>query len=194
MALNAKQTKFVNEYLKDLNATQAAIRAGYSKKTAQMQSARLMSNVMVREVLSQKMDKRSARTEISADRVLLELSRLAFLDVRKAFNKDGSLKAIGDLDDDTAAAVAGLDIVESNASGEKSGALKKIKLSDKKGALELIMRHLGMLTPVAQTDVDADIKKVDLERKRLELEQLKKGGQGSTMEAILRELIGKLPG
>ena len=193
MALNAKQTRFVEEYIIDLNATQAAIRAGYSKKTAQVQSARLLSNVMVRAVLSQKMEKRSEKTEISSERVLLELSRLAFLDVRKAYRKDGSLKAITEMDDDTAAAIAGFDVTESVSSGEVTGVLKKIKLSDKSRALELIMRHLGMLTPAVQTDLDSEIKKIDLERKRFELEKLKSVG-GSTMESILRELIGKLPG
>lgn len=193
MALNAKQTRFVEEYIIDLNATQAAIRAGYSKKTAQVQSARLLSNVMVRAVLSQKMEKRSEKTEISSERVLLELSRLAFLDVRKAYRKDGSLKAITEMDDDTVAAIAGFDVTESVSSGEVTGVLKKIKLSDKSRALELIMRHLGMLTPAVQTDLDSEIKKIDLERKRFELEKLKSVG-GSTMESILRELIGKLPG
>ena len=193
MALNAKQTRFVEEYIIDLNATQAAIRAGYSKKTAQVQSARLLSNVMVRAVLSQKMEKRAEKTEISSERVLLELSRLAFLDVRKAYRKDGSLKAITEMDDDTVAAIAGFDVTESVSSGEVTGVLKKIKLSDKSRALELIMRHLGMLTPAVQTDLDSEIKKIDLERKRFELEKLKSVG-GSTMESILRELIGKLPG
>lgn len=193
MALNAKQSKFCNEYLKDLNATQAAIRAGYSPKTAQVQGSQLLSNLMVKEVLAQKMAKRAEKTEITAERVLLELSRLAFLDVRKAFNKNGSLKAIHELDDDTAAAVAGMDITEFGSGDEQSGVLKKIKLSDKKGALELVMRHLGMLTPAVQVDLDSELKKVDLERKRLELERLKSGG-GTSMEAILRDLIARMPG
>lgn len=193
MALNAKQSKFCNEYLKDLNATQAAIRAGYSRNTARSIANKLMTNADIQAEISRKMDKRSERTEISADRVLLELSRLAFLDVRKAFNKNGSLKSIHELDDDTAAAVAGMDITEFGSGDEQSGVVKKIKLSDKKGALELVMRHLGMLNPAAQVDLDSELKKIDLERKRLELERMKAGG-GTSMEAILRELIGKLPG
>lgn len=193
MALNAKQTRFVDEYLKDLNATQAAIRAGYSKNTARSIGAENLSKPDIQAEISLKMGKRSERTEISADRVLLELSRLAFMDARKAFNKNGSLKPIHELDDDTAAAVAGMDITEFGSGDEQSGVVKKIKLSDKKGALELIMRHLGMLTPAVQTDLDSELKKIDLERKKLELERLKAGG-GTSMEAILRELIGKLPG
>ena len=193
MALSAKQTRFVEEYLKDLNASQAAIRAGYSKNGATVQGTRLLANASIRAFLSQKMDKRSEKTDITAERVLVELSRLAFLDIRKAYRKDGSLKAITEMDDDTVAAIAGFDVTESVSSGEVTGVLKKIKLSDKSRALELIMRHLGMLTPAVQTDLDSEIKKIDLERKRFELEKLKSVG-GSTMESILRELIGKLPG
>ncbi|WP_217595518.1 terminase small subunit [Cohnella sp. GbtcB17] len=70
MALAAKQKKFVQEYLVDLNATQAAIRAGYSAKTANEQGARLLANVSVQTALKTAMNKRAARTEITADMVL----------------------------------------------------------------------------------------------------------------------------
>jgi len=70
MALTDKQEMFCKEYLIDLNATQAAIRAGYSEKTAQEQSSRLLSNVMVKEYIQDLMDKRSEKTEINADYVL----------------------------------------------------------------------------------------------------------------------------
>lgn len=75
-----KQKRFVNEYLIDLNATQAAIRAGYSPKTAQEQSSRLLSNVMVQNELAQRMAEQSRRTGINADRVLRELAAMGFAD------------------------------------------------------------------------------------------------------------------
>lgn len=68
--LTAKQLAFCNEYLIDLNATQAAIRAGYSEKTAQEQSSRLLSNVIISDFIQSKMDKRAEKTEINADYVL----------------------------------------------------------------------------------------------------------------------------
>lgn len=68
--LTPKQKTFVKEYLVDLNARQAAIRAGYSEKTAQEQSSRLLSNVKVAKAVQTEMDKRSERTEINADYVL----------------------------------------------------------------------------------------------------------------------------
>lgn len=73
-----RQRRFVEEYLIDLNATKAAIRAGYSKKTAQEQSSRLLSNVMVQDAISQAMKNRSIRTEITQDMVLEELAKIGF--------------------------------------------------------------------------------------------------------------------
>ena len=71
--LTPKQDTFCQEYLKDLNATQAAIRAGYSEATAQEQSSRLLSNVMVKERVQALMDERKKRTEITADYVLTKI-------------------------------------------------------------------------------------------------------------------------
>lgn len=80
MALTAKQRRFVDEYLADLNATQAAIRAGYSKRTAQEQASRLLSNVMVRAAVEDAKRARSGRTGITADMVLQRYWQLATAD------------------------------------------------------------------------------------------------------------------
>lgn len=82
--LTAKQAQFVAEYLIDLNATQAAIRAGYSAKTAYSQGQRLLTNVEVAASVAAAMAKRAERTEITADRVLQELAKIGFSDIRKA--------------------------------------------------------------------------------------------------------------
>ena len=111
MALNDKQQRFVDEYLKDLNATQAAIRAGYSAKTAYAIAEKLLRKVEIQQAVQDAKKARSERTEITQDRVLQELARLAFFDPRKMFHGDGSPKAIHELDDDTAAAVSGLNVV-----------------------------------------------------------------------------------
>jgi phage terminase small subunit len=75
--LTAKQQAFVNEYLIDLNATRAAVRAGYSEKTAQEQSSRLLSNVMVKAEIQKAMDKRSNKLEITSEYVLGSLKTIA---------------------------------------------------------------------------------------------------------------------
>jgi phage terminase small subunit len=153
-ALTPKQSQFVAEYLIDLNATQAAIRAGYSARTANEQGARLLTNVSVHSAIDVAMKRRAERTEITQDRVLQELARIAFFDLRKLYREDGSLKAMHELDDDAAAVLAGVDVVEM-AGGAKIGGdegvshvpmfTKKAKIPDKVAALGLAMRHLGML-------------------------------------------------
>jgi len=148
MALNPKQAQFVKEYLIDLNATQAAIRAGYSKRTAEQQGSRLLSNAKVKEEVQKAMDKRSERTEITQDMVIDELARIAFLDIRQAFNENGELLEIPDMPEDVARAIGGMDVSKYTERGEDGGTetTKKIKIIDKKGALELLGRNLKMFT------------------------------------------------
>ena len=76
--LTAKQKSFVAQYLIDLNATQAAIRAGYSEKTAEQAGSRLLSNVKVQESIQDAMKNREQRTQITQDKVLNELAKIAF--------------------------------------------------------------------------------------------------------------------
>ncbi len=81
--MTPKQQRFVDEYLTDLNATQAAIRAGYSARTAQMQSSRLLSKVMVQAAVSEGRAVQQNRTQVSADRVVLEAWHIATADARE---------------------------------------------------------------------------------------------------------------
>src|SRR4051794_41809085 len=87
MPLNDRQACFVAEYLVDLNATQAAIRAGYSARTANEQAARLLANVSVAAAIAEAQAARSRRTEVTADRVMLELARVAFGDPRRGMSR-----------------------------------------------------------------------------------------------------------
>ena len=140
--LSDKQRQFVDEYLIDLNATQAAIRAGYSEKTAYSQGQRLLKNVEVQQAIQNVMTERAKRTEITADRVLEQYARMAFFDLRTLYKADGSLLPVKDWPDEAAAAVAGFEVVE--LTGDLPGVVKKVKLVDKRAALADIGRHLGM--------------------------------------------------
>lgn len=146
--LTAKQSQFVQEYLVDLNATQAAIRAGYSAKTAEQQGFQLLQKTSVQKAIAEGRRQREERTAVSADRVLLEAARLALFDPRKLFNDDGSPKGIHELDDDTAAAVAGIEVLEQfEGSGKERvfvGYLKKYRIADKNAALEKLFKHHGL--------------------------------------------------
>lgn len=154
MALTDKQRRFVDEYLIDLNATQAAIRAGYSSKRADAIGHENLRKPEIAEAVGEAMKAREQRTLITQDRVLQELARIAFFDIRKLYNADGSLKRPDQLDDDAAAVLAGVDVVEM-AGGMKVDEgegpqhvpmfTKKAKVFDKGAALTLAMRHLGML-------------------------------------------------
>jgi phage terminase small subunit len=142
--LNQRQEEFVRQYLLDMNATAAYLRAGFRARgnSAEVNAARLLRNAQVAEAIEKAMGERAQRTKIDADRVLCELGKIAFLDVRKALNNDGSFKAVSELDDDVAAALASLDVVE--LGGEQGVVIRKVRLADKLRALELIGKHLGM--------------------------------------------------
>lgn len=152
--MTPKQERFVQEYLVDLNATQAAIRAGYSERTAKVIGHENLTKPDVQAAIAAAQQERAKRTGITQDRVLQELARIAFFDIRKLYSEDGALKPMHELDDDAAAVLAGVDVVEM-AGGMKvevDGQMqhvpmytKKAKIPDKVGALGLAMRHLGML-------------------------------------------------
>lgn len=142
------QLRFVAEYMIDLNGTAAAKRAGYSPKTAETQAARMLGNVRVQTEIARRQQAREFRTEITQDRVLKELARIAFFDIRKLYREDGAMKLPSELDDDTAAALVGIDIAESRVGedGPLTITTRKAKVIERTGALSLVMRHLGMLT------------------------------------------------
>jgi len=146
--LTAKQKTFVNEYLVDLNATQAAIRAGYSEKTAYRTGADNLRKPQIQIYIQEAMKEREKRTEITQDRVLKEYAKIAFFNPKNLFSSNGQPKDIAELDDDTAAVIAGLDVndVYEGFGDDRTfiGYLKKYKLADKKGALDSLARHLGM--------------------------------------------------
>jgi phage terminase small subunit len=141
--LAPKRRRFVEEYLIDLNATQAAIRAGYSKKTAGSKGEQLLKIVEIQNAVNAALAERSKRTEVTADRVVQELARIAFVDFRQiaTWGPGGGVVLISsdELTDDEAAIVAEV----SETTTETGGSLR-IKRYDKIKALELLGKHLGM--------------------------------------------------
>ena len=103
----AKYEAFCRAYVKNGQiGKEAAISAGYSKKTAQEQSSRLLSNVIIQEGIQKNMDKRAEKTEITAEMVIKELAKLAFIDAKKLFSDSGRLLPITELPDDVSGAIA----------------------------------------------------------------------------------------
>lgn len=145
--LTDKQTAFVREYLVDLNATQAAIRAGYSERTAYSVGQRLLKNVEIQRAVAAAQAKRARRVEITADRVVAELAKIAFSDPRDLmeWGPDGVvLRPSAELSDDQAASVA--EVAENNAG-------LRLKKHDKVKALELLGRHIGIFTDKVKAEV-----------------------------------------
>ena len=168
-----KQAKFVAEYLISGNATQAAIHAGYSPKTAYKIGAENLQKPQIASLLAEKtsviaarQDERLAAMELTKERVQREIARISFFDARKMFHADGKPKDITELDDDTAACIVGLDVLEEWAgTGEDRvlvGHIKKYKIADKNSALDKASKILGMyekdneqkLPPLAELATD----------------------------------------
>lgn len=152
--LPPKQQRFVDEYLIDLNATQAAIRAGYSAKTAQEQSSALLSKPMVAEAVARAKAERSARTGLHADRVLEELAAIGFArmsDVAEWGDDQMRLKPSSELSGHSASAIAQVTetekFVKALDRGEQLWSRERsVKLHDKVATLKLLGQHVGLFT------------------------------------------------
>lgn len=135
--LTPKQERFCEEYLIDLNATQAAIRAGYSEKTAREQAAQNLSKLNIQEKIAELKAERSKRTEITQDRVIKELAAMAFAkatDYAQIASNTVFIKSTAELTPEQQAGIVGI---------KQTQAGIEVKL-DKTRALEMLGRHLGM--------------------------------------------------
>ena len=140
--LTEKQRRFVDEYLIDLNATQAAIRAGYSVKTAKDIGCQNLAKLNIQQAISEKMAERSKRTGVNQDRIVLELAKIAFVNAADVIDSDDATIKAGATADDTAAIQSVKVKVIPTKEGE--GVEREIRLNDKLKALELLGKHLGM--------------------------------------------------
>ena len=139
--LNEKRQRFVDEYLIDLNATQAAIRAGYSVKTANEQGSQLLAKLSIQQAISERMAERSKRTGINQDRVVLELAKIALVKMTDIVDSQGRIRS--DATDDDLACIESVKYKESE-SDTGSSVEREVKIASKLKALELLGKHLGM--------------------------------------------------
>lgn len=154
--MTKKQKLFCEEYLIDLNATQAAIRAGYSPETAGAIGAENLKKPQIQKAIAKAMADRSRRTGVNADRVVMELAKIAFVNVADVIDaEDATLK-----EDATAEDLAAVQSVKVKSFGE-DGVEREIKLADKIKALELLGRHLGMFNDRLRLDAKLDTGKLD---------------------------------
>lgn len=145
--LEPRQERFVQEYLIDLNGTQAYMRAepGTTEKSARTLASRMLAKVNVQKRIAAERSKTAAKLELTRERVLAEYTKLAFFDMRQAYHDSGALKLPHELDEDTAAAIAGYETVEMDGGGKDAPPLqvRKVKWADKRAALDSIMKAQG---------------------------------------------------
>lgn len=154
--MTGKQKRFCEEYLIDLNATQAAIRAGYSLATANEQGARLLANVSISKEIARSVAERSRRTGVNADRVVRELARIAFANAGDLIDAgDATLKDDASPDD-----LAAIQSIKVKDMGEM-GVEREIRMADKLKALELLGRHLGLFDDRLRVEGKLDTGKLD---------------------------------
>ncbi|WP_334181041.1 terminase small subunit [Pseudomonas nitroreducens] len=156
MALTLKQSRFVDEYLKDLNATQAAIRAGYSAKTAAQQASRLLTDVKVQQYLAKRTKDREKRTVITQDFVLET--------ILETVQRCRQVAPVLDR--------AGNQVYVETPNGEEAPAFEFDAKNVLKG-LELLGKHLRVFSE--KDELDVELKRIELEKRKVELERLKQG-------------------
>jgi phage terminase small subunit len=196
--VSAKQRRFVAEYLVDHNATQAAIRAGYSKRTARQQASDLLSKPDIAQALQEALAAQQKRLEVKADDVLRELMRIGLCDLGQAFDDQGRLRPLHEMPEDVRRAIAGIEVEEEYSNPfadlprvtddglERDGGAKvaigrvaKVRFWDKPKALELLGKYLKLFTekhehtgkdggPIEHGSSPEQIEKVDALLKRLE--------------------------
>jgi len=141
--LTDKQKQFCKEYVLDFNATQAAIRAGYSEKGADVQGNRLLSNVRIEAYISKLKAKRQDKYEITEERILREYARMAFSNVSDFYDDWGKLKPFEDLTEDQKAALSAIKHKVNTGEGWENTETD-IKTHNKVAALDALAKHIGL--------------------------------------------------
>jgi phage terminase small subunit len=158
-SLTAKQKRFIEEYLIDLNATQAAIRAGYSPHTAKEIGSENLSKPHIRARVDQALAERSKRTGINQDRVLMELAKIALVNPGNLIDfAEATVK--GEAKEDDLAAIQSVK-VKTIPTEDGDIVEREVRLYDKNRALELLGRHLGMFADKLSVNAEMAVKIVD---------------------------------
>lgn len=173
--MTPKQALFVAEYLKDLNATQAAIRAGFSEKTAKQQASRLLSNVNLQGEIERRKAVQLEDAGLSATRVLEEYRRVAFANILDFHDERGNIRPVTQWTRDMGAAVAGLETIIKNAKAGDgvTDEVLKLKLADKLKALQDLGKHFGLLVDRVQISGDLELVSTRLAEARRKLAEKK---------------------
>lgn len=191
--LTERQIRFCEEYFIDFNGTQAAIRAGYSPNSANEIASQNLAKLSVQQYIQKKKEELRFKTEITQDQILEAYKRLAFYDPRAMYDKHGNLIPIPELDDTSAFALMGFDQEElfewEGKKKRKVGYTKKVRMANRREALDSICRMLGMDAPkkIAQTDAAGNDVKTIPEQVADQIQKLLNGTGAASHSAELRE-------
>lgn len=172
-SLTPKQELFCMEYLKDLNATQAALRCEYSVKSAKSQGNRMLTNDDIAQRIYELNQERIKEVKIDADFVLGELFKIANSDIQEIFKEDGTLRPISEIPSHIRKAISSFEVVETFEKEGKAtvwtGYVKKIKLWSKDKSLENLGRHLKLFTDKLEHSGDEEkpiaVKNIDIQER-----------------------------
>jgi len=144
--LTPKQKKFCNEYLLDLNATQAAIRAGYSKKSAAIQGCENLTKPNIQNKIKENRERVQKNTDITPESVVRELAKIGFANIKGVFDDNNEIVDISKLPDDITAAIESIQSDIRHDSGDSDGYTEKVKVKfhSKLHALTDLGKHLGI--------------------------------------------------
>lgn len=141
--MNAMQQRFVQEYKIDLNATQAAIRAGYSEKTAYCQGHDLLKKPEIAEAVEHELELCCERTRVTKDKIIRELAKIAFVNIGDVVD-EATGGVLTDLPKDDLAAISSIKTKTNQVGEEIMQVEREVRFHDKTKALEQLGRHLGM--------------------------------------------------
>lgn len=144
MKLTEKQIRFAQEFIIDLNATQAAIRAGYKRISAGQIGHELLKKHEIQVLIQELKEEREKRTEITADMVVREFAKIGFINVKYFYDDTGKLKPLKELTDEQAAAIAEVKTREFSIDGESKIIETTFKLNSKVAALQELGKHTGI--------------------------------------------------
>ena len=159
-SLTPKQRRFVAEYLIDLNATQAAIRAGYSKKNADQIGPRLVGKSRVAAALAERQARQLEKSELTAavtnEAIRRHVAADAYGDIRRLFDERGHLRPMTSLSAEDATLIASCEVISKNAAAG-THTVHKVKLRDLSTYVEMAAKHFALLTDVARLDRDKEL-------------------------------------
>ena len=178
--LTPKQARFVEEYLLDLNATQAAIRAGYSPKWANRQAHNLIDDSRLAAAIAEKQAKTAEKLNIKREDLIRRLLEIADLDVSSIVNEHGNMLPVSEWPEAVRRSVAGLETIEERAGGAVVASVRKVRLESRGQQIERVGRLLGLFTDKLEISTPAENERV----KALEAALAGEKGGKAPVEAV----------